>query len=265
VTAELWVLHWNIHSWRDAAGAPNLRAVAALVQQTSPDVVSLTEVNEPWGAPADLAALAAECGYGWLFVPSIAYGTSPRRRGYGNALLVRSGVTNVQQVDVFAPPGRYDGSEESETRSVLLARVSGGVWVGSTHFPASSRASRRTAAAALLDLVSSLSTPWIVCGDYNAAPSALFAGHPGVRVHPDSGVPTFPAHRPRTRIDYFLASPDVSVSASVLSAGGSDHLPILAVCALLGVCSVSAARTGPGGRRRPAHGRCAQEAGVPPS
>src|ERR1019366_8793421 len=48
------ILHWNIHSWQDPAGAPNAEAVTALIRDTRPHVVSLGEVNEPWGAPDTL-------------------------------------------------------------------------------------------------------------------------------------------------------------------------------------------------------------------
>src|SRR5579859_525517 len=118
----LRILHWNIHSWRDADGAPNLAAVTALIQRTAPDVVSLTEVNEPWGAPRTLQDVAAESGYSWIFVPSIEFGTDPSARGYGNALLTRIPVTAVQQLTVHAYPHVYDGSEPSVTRSVILSR-----------------------------------------------------------------------------------------------------------------------------------------------
>ena len=227
-----------MHSWRDAGGAPNGDAVAAVIQQTAPDVVSLVEVNEPWAAPATLGDVAERCGYSWTFVPSIEFGTEPSGRGYGNALLTRMPVTAVQQLSVFTPSQRYDGTEPNETRSVLLARlgVSGPqlglagrpVWAGATHFPASHRASRKEAARAILELARQLSTPWIIAGDFNAAPSALFAGRVDLlRVYPESAEPTFPAHRPRVPIDYFLTSPNVTMKAEVLPAQGSDHLPLL--------------------------------------
>ncbi len=59
------MLHWNIHSWRDDAGAPNHAAVAGLIRETAPDVVSLVEVRESWGAPSALGGLAGELGYHW--------------------------------------------------------------------------------------------------------------------------------------------------------------------------------------------------------
>lgn len=229
----LRVLHWNVHSWKDAAGAPNRDAVAALLKQEAPDVVSLTEVNEPWGAPRTLADIADECGYSWIFVPSIEFGTDPSARGYGNALLTRIPVTAVQQVNVHQHEHGYDGSEPSETRSVILARLSGpGLWVGSTHFPASHQSSRKAAARQLRRLTMQLSTPWLVCGDFNASAKSLFEAFSDIRVHPERPSATFPAHRPRAAIDYILASPGVGTTTEVLRAPGSDHLPLLAEVSL---------------------------------
>ena len=58
------MLHWNIHSWRDDSGAPSDEAVAGLIRDTGPDVVSLVEVKEPWGAPSVLSGLAGRLGCG---------------------------------------------------------------------------------------------------------------------------------------------------------------------------------------------------------
>jgi endonuclease/exonuclease/phosphatase family metal-dependent hydrolase len=230
--AELRFLHWNIHSWRDAAGAPNAAAVTTLILGTAPDVVSLTEVNEPWGSPDTLAQVAAACGYSWLFVPCIEYGKEPSARGYGNALLTRVPVTGFQQLTVYSPDRRYDGSEPAEDRTIPLARLhvrGTTVWAGGTHFPATHHDSRKIAASKLIELTRKLGTPWIICGDFNAAPAALFTGRGELRVFPESPEPTFPAHRPRVPIDYCLASPDLVVKTEVLRTPGSDHLPLLTV------------------------------------
>ena len=223
-----------MHSWQDAAGAPNGAAVSALIRDTAAHVVSLVEVNEPWGAPSVVAEIAGDCGYAWTFVPCVELGTAPGRRGYGNALLTRVPVTATQQVSVFRPEGRYDGSEPSETRSLVLAAVHGpGVWVGSTHFPATHQSARKAATTALLDVLRELRTPWIVSGDFNDPPSALFTGRTDLlRCHPAAGEPTYPARRPKIAIDYFLTSPDVTMKAEVLHVSGSDHLPILGTARL---------------------------------
>ena len=70
------MLHWNIHSWRDDAGMPNHAAVAGLIRDTAPDVVSLVEVRESWGAPSALGGLADELEYYWVFVPALEFGGS---------------------------------------------------------------------------------------------------------------------------------------------------------------------------------------------
>jgi endonuclease/exonuclease/phosphatase family metal-dependent hydrolase len=244
---KLRVLHWNIHSWRDGAGAPNTAAVAALIRETSPDAVSLVEVNEPWGGPSALAEIAGACGYSWLFVPSLEFDEGGRGFGYGNALLTRVPVTAVHQWRVFSPGRPYDGTEPAEPRSVLLARLSPSrglspseglgpsLWVGSTHFPASDPGARKIAASTLRRLTRQLTGPWLICGDFNEEPSALFAdagpgaGPGGFAISPDPAKPTYPATRPTVSIDYSIAHPAVVMKTTVLRTPGSDHLPILTI------------------------------------
>jgi endonuclease/exonuclease/phosphatase family metal-dependent hydrolase len=232
--AELRVLHWNIHSWRDAAGAPNIEAVTALIRQTRPDVVSLVEVNEPWGSPTALTEVADACGYAWIYGPALEYLREQSARGYGNALLTRVPVSAVQQWRVFSPSRLYDGSEQAEPRSVVAARVpfaggtSGGtIWVGSTHFPASEASARKIAGNELRQFTSRLTSPWLICGDYNARPADCFADPASFQVSPARAQPTFPARHPRAAIDYCIASPGIFLRSEVLRTKGSDHLPLL--------------------------------------
>ena len=58
--------------------------------------------------------------------------------GFGNALLTRLPILAVEQWQLLWPPRLYDGSEPSEARSVLLARVQqmqAPFWAGITHLP----------------------------------------------------------------------------------------------------------------------------------
>jgi endonuclease/exonuclease/phosphatase family metal-dependent hydrolase len=225
-------LHWNVHSWRDAAGAQNTDAVAALIRETRPHAVSLVEVNEPWGAPTALTGIADECGYSWIFGPALEFGADQSARGYGNALLTRVPVTAVQQWRVFAPSRLYDGSESAEPRSVVLARLpfaGASLWLGSTHFPAGDAGARKVAALELRRVTSELARPWIVCGDFNAAPADCFADHGDFLVSPDPARPTFPASRPKAAIDYCIASAGIFLNSEVLRTEGSDHLPLLTI------------------------------------
>ena len=226
----LRILHWNVHGWQDAAGRSNVQAVAELVRATRPDAVTLVEVDEPWGLPSSLGRVARECGYSWAFAPSFEYGDEDSGGGFGNALLARVPVTGVQQWRVYAPPGGYDGSEPSEPRSVILARLGlngTSCWLGSTHFPRADPAGRQLAARRLQQLTAALDEPWLICGDFNAPPAACFGEHVRLYVAPDPVQPTYPAGQPTEAIDYCLAVAGGTVSATVLQALGSDHLPLL--------------------------------------
>lgn len=232
MTGDLRVLHWNVHSWRDAEGNPNAEAVIALLRETEPDAVSLVEVNEPWGAPSTLAGIAGECGYSWIFGPCLEYATDGREGGYGNALLTREPVTAVHQWRVFSPGHRYDGSERSEPRAVLLARLGAGFWLGSTHFPASDPDARKQAGSTLRRLIEGIDGPWLICGDFNAEPSSCFVEDGSFGVSRDLVRPTFPAGKPAISIDYCLTSPGLVAETTALPAAGSDHLPVLTTARL---------------------------------
>jgi endonuclease/exonuclease/phosphatase family metal-dependent hydrolase len=224
------VLHWNVHSWRDVTGAPNVDAVVALIRDIKPHAVSLVEVNEPWGAPGALVEVADRCGYSWIFSPALEFGATESARGYGNALLARVPITAVQQWRVFAPSRFYDGSEPAEPRALVAARLpfaDRSLWLGSTHFPAGDAGARKVAATELRRVTSQLTGPWIVCGDFNDPPAKCFADRGDLLLSPDPARPTFPAHQPRVAIDYCLASPGIFLRSEVLPTQGSDHLPLL--------------------------------------
>ena len=113
------LLHWNIHMWRDVEGGDNKQAVAELIDRVAPDVVSLVEVDEPWGRPEGLRWLASELGYRWVFVPAFEY---RGEGGFGNALLARPPIQSAQQWQLLSPR-LYAGDEPSEPRAVLLLAV----------------------------------------------------------------------------------------------------------------------------------------------
>jgi endonuclease/exonuclease/phosphatase family metal-dependent hydrolase len=147
---QLRILHWNIHSWRDASDASNLQAITDLVRETDPHVVSLVEVNEPWGMPDSLHEVAARTGYAWIFAPSFEFGDQSPAGGFGNALLTKLPILAVQQWQLLWPATLYDGTEPSEARSVVFAKLGFAqlsVWFGSTHLPRSDAQARMNAYA----------------------------------------------------------------------------------------------------------------------
>lgn len=232
---QLRLLHWNIHSWRDADDDSNLKAVTDVIRRTAPHVVSLTEVDERWGTAACLRELADQNGCSWLFAPSFEFGGDRPAGGFGNALLTTLPILAVQQWQLLWPPRIYDGTEQSEPRSATFARLeflSERLWVGTTHMPRGDSQSRADALERLVTLTGGLSDRWLVCGDFNTPASSWLGNGHSFAVCPDPPEATYPASRPVEPIDYCVASPSIQLEAEVLSAAGSDHLPLLVTARL---------------------------------
>jgi endonuclease/exonuclease/phosphatase family metal-dependent hydrolase len=227
-TGHIRFLHWNVHSWRDTDGGTNTAAVAGLIAETDPDVVSLVEVNEAWGSPGRLKEVADRGGYSWLFVPVLEFGDEDPRTGYGNALLTRLPILAVQQWQLTWPPKLYVRTEASEPRSVVLTRLQlpeGTFWAGALHLPAGDRRARSNTLTRLRTLIAELDEPWLICGDFNTSASSWARNDHSVTV--SGKQPTFPTGRPNKPIDYCIASPGWNLDATVLPHRGSDHLPLL--------------------------------------
>jgi endonuclease/exonuclease/phosphatase family metal-dependent hydrolase len=219
------LLHWNVHMWQDPGGKSNVQAVADLVEEVSPDVVSLVEVDEPWGRPNGLREVADQLGYCWVFVPAFEYRTEG---GFGNALLSRRPLRAVQQWQLLSPR-LYDGTEPSEVRAVILARVDidgHATWVGSTHLPRGDLVMRAEASRRLRELLDQISEPWVLCGDFNQTPSDWLPT--SATVAPSPVLATYPAEAPGEAIDYCVLG-GITGEAHVLPSTASDHLPVVVV------------------------------------
>ena len=229
---QLRMLHWNIHSWRDPSGVANLNTIADLVRETDPHVVSFVEIDEPWGMPDRLRELAIQIGYTWIFAPSFEFGDQSPTGGFGNGLLTKPPILAVQQWQLRWPPTLYDGTEPSEARSVVFAKLKFAqlsIWCGSTHLPRSDAQARINALHRLTALTQKLDSHWLLCGDFNTPASSWLGSDRPVVVCPEPAQPTYPAHEPVEPIDYCMASPGLHVEGEVLEVGGSDHLPVM-VC-----------------------------------
>jgi endonuclease/exonuclease/phosphatase family metal-dependent hydrolase len=227
---ELRILHWNIHSWTDETGRSNLERVADLIAATTPDVVSLVEVNEPVAGPSPLHRLATDTAYHSVFTPAFEYGTDHPHGQFGNAILSRLPLLDVRHHHLVWPPRIYDRTEPSEPRSLVLGRVQakvGPVWIGSTHLPATDRVARDDAAERALSVMTALSSPWLLVGDFNAEFSAWRDLHPTLCAYPQKRIPTYPAISPTQSIDYCVARAGQHIDVHAIDATGSDHLPIL--------------------------------------
>lgn len=225
---QLRILHWNIHSWRDASGAANLGAIADLVSEVDPHVVSLVEVDEPWGMSDTLNEIANRVGYSWIFAPTFEFGHEAPSGGFGNALLTKLPILAVQHRQLLWPPQLYNGTEPSEPRSVVFAKLrclQSSLWFGSTHLPRSDAQARANALDRLMTLTWKLDGHWLLCGDFNTPASSWLDSDRSVVVCPEPVQPTYPASEPAEPIDYCVGSPGLVVEGEVLRVEGSDHLP----------------------------------------
>ncbi|WP_158579008.1 endonuclease/exonuclease/phosphatase family protein [Spongiactinospora rosea] len=205
--------------------------MSKLITDTDPDVISLVEVDESWGTPEILATLAERLGYAWVFTPTFEFGDQSPRGGFGNALLTKLPILAVQQWQLLWPTKVYDGSEPSEPRSAVFAKVGypeQALWAGSTHLPRRDENVRREALDRLLSIANKLNEPWVVCGDFNLPASAWVSDGGPLVVAPEPAVATYPAEDPTEAIDYCVASSGTTLEAEVLRVTGSDHLAILA-------------------------------------
>lgn len=105
----------------------------------------------------------------------------------------------VQQWQLRWPPTLYDGTEPSEPRSVVLAKLGSfpaPLWVGSTHLPPSDAQARTDALRRLATLAQKLDGHWVICGDFNTPASSWLDDWPSVVVCPEPAQPTYPATEP---------------------------------------------------------------------
>ena len=232
--AELRILHWNVHSWRDPAGRPNPPQLAALIAEHEPHLVSIVEVDEAWAGPSGLAdVLDRTSGYRSVFVPNFEYGADGPAAGFGNALLSRLPIRTVRQRQLTWPPRIYDRTEPSEQRAVLMVEVdlpTGSCWVGVTHLPRSDGAARAAALRRLADIASALSEPWLLVGDFNVDGAGWLAEFPEWAAGPDPPEPSYPVPEPRECIDYCVRPRRLPARAEVLGGSGSDHFAVLVRC-----------------------------------
>lgn len=155
-----------------------------------------------------------------------AFGEAARRgpiRRYGNALLVRGAISDVDVVPMPQPSGG-----EFRVAIVATATLTSGeaVSVAATHL--SFRKGEGTVQlAALLAYFAARPLPRVLLGDLNvgadvAEPALRDAGYEVAATGP-----TFPAAQPRTRIDFVAVAGLEIVSAGLPEVPISDHRPIV--------------------------------------
>lgn len=203
---------------------PNRRAdhagMRAAVSSLGADVVALQEVDRrvvrTWFRDQPRLAARAAGLQPW-FGPARSIGVFGR---YGNALLLPPGPA---QVLVRPLPS------VGEPRVALFARVRVAgtlVTVVGTHLQNSAEAAAQL--DGLLDEVRRWPEPWVLMGDLNLGADDVEPRFAAAGLEPVPSPPTFPAQRPRSRIDWIGVRGFVIDAVGVPDLQASDHRPIVA-------------------------------------
>lgn len=237
-----------LHGLNPSTGQIDLRAVARAIEGMGADVVALQEVDreQERSCGADqLGWLAAELGWHGLFAPTLLGDPDrawapltdgdPGGPAYGIGLLSRGRIVEARQRRL---PGGGAGqrshrtSQDSwpgwdrEPRGTLtcsVETVDGPLQVTVAHLSympwraiAQLRVASRQAAG----------SPSVLLGDLNLPGPAVRVATPGWEHHQTP--PTFPAWRPRVRLDHILTRGLVVSDIRVVSVAASDHRPVAA-------------------------------------
>lgn len=250
---RLRVLSYNIHHGEGLDGKLDLERIAGVIKAAKPDLVSLQEVDRGatrTGKADQLAKLAELTGMKSAFGQAMAYDGG----GYGIGILSRFEIGATRTVPL-------PGAPKEEPRCLLLADVSvpddsrpgkvRQVRFGATHLNHRNAAERLAQAKHMLTAVPA-DIPAIIAGDLNAVPEspeirALTEKYLDATARPlparadpraEERLLTWPADRPRSKIDYVLPGPAAAwraIEAVVIpEAVASDHRPVLAVIELVG-------------------------------
>ena len=241
---------YNIHSCVNMDGKVCPERIAAVIDELSPDVVALQEVDAgiPRTHHQDQAKIIGEIlNMDFRFFPVVKNGDQK----YGLAILSRF---PFQDVRVGWLPSLYSKLKlKLQKRGVMWAILktsSGPLHFFNTHMSLY-RHERRKQSRVLLGkdwlMAAPKEEPLVFCGDMNAGPlSPIYRGLSrylmDVQKTPNASKrskPTFPSRRPLFRIDHMFISPHLKTLNTVIpisenSRLASDHLPL---CADLAIAS----------------------------
>lgn len=220
---RLRVLTFNIRGGRPPGGEPDVGRAAGLLRRLQPDLAGLQEVHRflPASSFQDQPGrLRRLLGVPVLFRPSIRIGPF----AYGNAVLTRAAVARVERVPLPSrgePRSLLDVVATIQGRKVRFLNVHLGL----------RRDERLRQLRVILQRIRNSELPWIVVGDWNAAP-----GDPEFQLLESAGLPaalsplpTYPSYAPRHPFDHILTSAHFRIeSCRAPRTLVSDHLPLVA-------------------------------------
>jgi len=218
----LRIATFNVKHGDNGAGRVDLRRLGAACAALSADVLAIQEVDRfarRAGFRDEMRVIARATGLKAVF------GEAARRRwrSYGNVLLARGPITDVDVIKLPRP-------SEGEQRVAIVARVAVdglALSVAATHL-SFRRGEGLPQLEVLLEALARREGPRVLLGDLNLSaelvePAVTAAGY---TLAPTG--PTFPTSAPRTRIDFVAVSGLQVVSGASPEVGMSDHLPVVA-------------------------------------
>lgn len=234
---QITVASYNIHHAAGADGVLDLERIANVLDDTGAEVIGLQEVDNHWGSRSDFVDqagwLADRLGMHACYSANLDLDPLPGqvdRRQYGTAILSAyklGGCTNT-------PLPNHTGGEQRGLAQADVKVRGVDFRFYNTHLTHNNKDERLAQAKAMNALVQGDGVPSILVGDLNAAPDAVeydeFTAElvdlwPVVGEGPGF---TIDAQEPNRRIDYVLASDDITPrSAHVPQTLASDHLPVV--------------------------------------
>ena len=219
---QLTVMSYNIHQGYDVASLPGMPYIAETIAEQRPDVVALQEVGRGWNllGGADLVAYLR-----WRFKDHEVLFVPTNGRLWGNAIMSREPIGNVQPV-IFA-------ANESFRYGMLQAETAG-LTIASVHLSADlNEKVDGIRARQAEELMNKLVGPrTLIVGDFNAQPgtpaiNALTRRFVDLAFFFGLGaVPTWS----NQRLDYIFATQDLqAVGVRVGVSHASDHKPVIVV------------------------------------
>ena len=200
---------FNIQHGRRPDGIVDVHALSSSCAAFDADVLALQEVDRETKRAgfADEAAVVAEaCDMAFAFGDALPH--------YGNALLVRGGLADVEVLPLPHAPDR-------EPRVAVLGRGAG-ISIACVHLGLHGDAVPQL--PRVIEALCERPGPHLLIGDLNLEFEVLDVA-PLTLVEPP---PTFPAHRPRRRIDHVaVGGLRVSRVAALPAQAVSDHRPLL--------------------------------------
>ena len=225
---------YNVHGCIGTDGRHSPERVANVISELDADVIALQEVStlEHDGKTTDqLAWLAERTGYMFIAGPTLSRGAGP----FGNAILTRHAPLQVRRHDLsvpgFEPRGALDVNLDVDGVEVRLV---------ATHLGLRAR-ERQRQVALLLDAIEHRSNPLILLGDFNEWFPKTTVGRRLSKLGEWSHPRTYPSFFPIFALDRIWTFPiqllerPPSAHRSALARTASDHLPLVADLATIGI------------------------------